>query len=193
MKIILRSDLDGLGKAPARLDFDKLAAVNSHFLRLCEDDRLFDLLKPLIAQDASVTDATWSQVKRALPHMKDRGATLPDLARAFDFITQPRPVALNKRARKSLSGDGIDRLIGLRDTLSTITDWTTENLSRAIESYCAAQNLSIGQVGPPLRAALTGGLPAPDLAPMMDWLGRTDSLARIDEQITAANTAADED
>jgi len=34
-----------------------------------------------------------------------------------------------------------------------------------------------------LRAALTGGLPAPDLAPVMDWLGREETLGRIEDQI----------
>jgi glutamyl-tRNA synthetase len=43
----------------------------------------------------------------------------------------------------------------------------------------------MGQIGPPLRAALTGGLPAPDLAPVMDWLGREEALGRIDDQLQA--------
>jgi glutamyl-tRNA synthetase len=43
----------------------------------------------------------------------------------------------------------------------------------------------MGQIGPPLRAALTGGLPAPDLAPVMDWLGREETLDRIDDQLQA--------
>ena len=34
----------------------------------------------------------------------------------------------------------------------------------------------MGQIGPALRAALTGGLPAPDIAPVMDWLGRAETL-----------------
>jgi len=41
----------------------------------------------------------------------------------------------------------------------------------------------MGQIGPPLRAALTGGLPAPDLAPVMEWLGQEETLARIDDQL----------
>jgi glutamyl-tRNA synthetase len=36
-------DLAGIGKAPARLDFDKLAHVNSHWLRLADDERLAKL------------------------------------------------------------------------------------------------------------------------------------------------------
>ncbi|MBU4135769.1 MAG: glutamate--tRNA ligase, partial [Alphaproteobacteria bacterium] len=33
-------DLSGIGRAPARLDFDKLAHVNAHWIRLADDDRL---------------------------------------------------------------------------------------------------------------------------------------------------------
>ncbi|MEO1473397.1 MAG: hypothetical protein AAFS03_05575, partial [Pseudomonadota bacterium] len=36
-----------------------------------------------------------------------------------------------------------------------------------------------------LRAAATGGLPAPDLAPVLEWLGREETLARIQDQLDA--------
>jgi glutamyl-tRNA synthetase len=77
--------------------------------------------------------------------------------------------------------------------LRSLAVWSTASISDAITSYCAATGLSMGQIGPPLRAALTGGLPAPDLAPVMDWLGREESLGRIEDQIAAAagTSAAD--
>ena len=37
-------DLDGLNKAPARLDFAKLDSVNKHYMAQADDQRLFDLL-----------------------------------------------------------------------------------------------------------------------------------------------------
>ncbi len=39
--------LDGLNKAPARLDFDKLNYVNSHYMAAADDQRLSDLLLSL--------------------------------------------------------------------------------------------------------------------------------------------------
>ena len=71
----------------------------------------------------------------------------------------------------------------LRDVLQQLPDWTAEHISVAISTYCTAQGLSMGQIGQPLRAALTGGLPAPDIAPVLEWLGRDEALGRIEDQL----------
>jgi glutamyl-tRNA synthetase len=40
----------------------------------------------------------------------------------------------------------------------------------------------MGQIGPGLRAALTGGAPAPDLGQTLELLGREEALARLKDQ-----------
>ncbi len=176
-------DLSGINKSPARLDLEKLGTVNAHFIREADDDRLFDLLLPFLAAESALGESTATRVRRALPHLKDRGATLVELATAFRFLRISRPLEISKNAKKALSDEGIARLNGLSPELRSLATWTTASISETITTYCTATGLSMGQIGPPLRAALTGGLPAPDLAPVMDWLGRDEALSRIDDQI----------
>ena len=178
-------DVSGINKAPARLDLDKLATVNAHFIRLADDARLFDLISPILSAGKPLTENEEQRIRAALPHMKDRGSTLIELAAAFDFLRVNRPLEMNKNARKALSDEGKFRLKGLGDELQRMSQWSGASISETIKSYCAATGLSMGQIGPPLRAALTGGLPAPDLAPVMEWLGREETLARIDDQLAS--------
>ena len=180
-------DLDGIGKAPARLDLEKLGQINSHFMRMADDDRLLRLLRPILESESPLSDAELTRIKRALPHLKDRGTTLAELASAFAFLKVNRPLDLNKNARKALSAEGLDRLAGLRDELRLVSQWTSDRISETITSYCATKDLSMGQVGQPLRAALTGGLPAPDIAPVLEWLGQEEALGRIDDQLAQAD------
>jgi glutamyl-tRNA synthetase len=180
-------DISGINRAPGRLDLDKLGQVNSHFLREADDERLYALLSPYWAADGAIAEAE-PRLRAALPHMKDRGTTLPELAQAFAFLLAQRPLEMNKKARKAVSGEGLDRLRGLRDELQHLPDWTADQISVTITSYCTAQDLSMGQIGPPLRAALTGGLPAPDIAPVLEWLGRDEALGRIDDQLAPETT-----
>ena len=175
-------DISGINRAPGRLDLDKLGQVNAHFMRLADDDRLFDLLKPYWEAEGLIGEAE-QRLRTALPHMKDRGTTLPELAQSFAFLLAKRPLDLNKKARKAVSGEALDRLRGLRDELQRLPEWTADQISVTITSYCTAQDLSMGQIGQPLRAALTGGLPAPDIAPVLEWLGRDEALGRIDDQL----------
>lgn len=175
--------LDGINKAPARLDLEKLGTVNAHFIREAEDERLFGLLRPFLEADGPLDEQSQARIRSALASMKDRGATLVELAAAFRFLRTARPLEMARNARKALSDEGIERLRGLSDELRNLATWTSASISETITTYCTATGLSMGQVGPPLRAALTGGLPAPDLAPVMDWLGREEVLGRIDDQI----------
>jgi len=178
--------LEGVNKAPARLDLEKLDAVNSHFLRTCEDGRLRALLTPYLEAGGPLPSEQEAAISRALPHMKDRGATLPALAEAFAFITAPRPFSLNKKARKALKGDGLRHLAALRTLLAELESFDADTVAATIAAYCDAQEVSIGAVGPALRAAVTGGQPAPDLAQVLAWLGQAEVLSRIDEQLAGA-------
>lgn len=176
-------DISGINKAPARLDLDKLATVNAHFIRLTDNERLFSLLVPFLESRQALSKEDELRIRRALPHMKDRGTTLVELAAAFDFLRVKRPLDLSKNARKALSDEAKQRLGGFALKLQQVSQWSAASISETIKSYCAATDLSMGQIGPPLRAALTGGLPAPDLVPVMEWLGRDETLARIEDQL----------
>ncbi|MEL6285365.1 MAG: glutamate--tRNA ligase family protein [Pseudomonadota bacterium] len=181
--------LDGINKAPARLDLEKLDAVNAQFLRSCEDDRLLALLRGFWETETPLTDDQLMAIRRSLPQMKDRGATLPALAEAFDFITQSRPFSLNKKARKALKGDGLRHLAAMRTLLAETEPFDAGQISQSIDDYCAAQGITMGAVGPALRAAATGGNPAPDLNLVLDWLGKDEVLSRLDEQLAADKAA----
>ncbi|WP_084418848.1 glutamate--tRNA ligase [Henriciella litoralis] len=180
--------LDAINKSPARLDLAKLNDVNAHFIRACDPERLLNLLRPWLVEAAGhdLSDDIYKKIALALPTMKDRGQTLPELAEAFRFLWTSNADNLNKKARKSLSGDKISTLAELREIIAIVPEWRDTALQHALESYCSSNELSFGQVGPPVRAALTGGLPAPDLAPVMEWLGRDETLTRIDFHLARA-------
>ncbi|MEM9739114.1 MAG: glutamate--tRNA ligase [Pseudomonadota bacterium] len=177
--------LRGIGKAPARLDFDKLADVNRHFLRDADPERLLDLIRPALESEKALETTVVSAMQHALPYLIERASTLPELVEAFGFLTLRRPLQLNKKSRKSVKSAGLDRLEGLSDLLKTLKDFGAEDIQDALQSYCDAQGVGMGQVGPPLRAALTGGMPAPDLAPVISWIGQDEAVARLEDQIAA--------
>ncbi len=179
-------DLGQIGRAPARLDFDKLAALNAHYIRTADDTRLFGLLADQFAQSGGLSPVQETRVRAALPDMKERGATIPELAEAFAFLRTERPLELTGKARKAVKGDALDHLAALRNLLRTIEPWGADLLKPAIDGYCEEAGVSMGRVGPPLRAALTGGLPAPDIGQVLDWLGREEALGRVDDVINAA-------
>ncbi|WP_313046229.1 glutamate--tRNA ligase, partial [Brevundimonas sp.] len=64
-------DLTGVNKAPARLDFDKLAHVNAHWLRLADDDRLAKLtLDAHLGRGRALQPDDEERLLRAMPFVK---------------------------------------------------------------------------------------------------------------------------
>jgi glutamyl-tRNA synthetase len=49
-------DLDGVGRSPGRFDLAKLDAVNAHYLRQADDDRLIRVIEPRLTERAGELD-----------------------------------------------------------------------------------------------------------------------------------------
>lgn len=180
-------DLGGLNKAPARMDLSKLAHINSHHIAHADDARLLELSWSWISgleNRITEEDTIKARYLRAMPVLKTRASTLDELAQQGYFLIKSRPFEFSGKAAKALKDDARERLNRLFITLSDITDWTEGVLSQALQEFADAEEVGFGKVGQPLRAALTGGAPAPDLAQVMVFLGRDEALDRITDQMS---------
>ncbi|WP_313009623.1 glutamate--tRNA ligase [Brevundimonas vesicularis] len=177
-------DLAGIGKAPARLDFDKLAHVNSHWLRLADDERLAKLtLDAHLQKGHALAEADEARLQRAMPFVKDRAKTILDLADQTAFVLKSRPLTLDDKAKALLSGETLDRLARLRERLSLFQSWDVFALEAELKAFAESEGVGFGKIGPPMRAALTAGSTSPDIARTLSALGRDESLGRLDDAL----------
>lgn len=186
-QIIEVFDLKGINKAPARLDFDKMASINAHYLHDADNDRLAGLVLDYIHafKQWPLSDAAGTRVMAAMEILKKRAKTISELADQSYFLVQEHPIPLDKKARKQLSGEALPRLARLRETLAKEVEWSVDSLDTRVKRFAEKEGVGFGKVGQPLRAALTGGLPAPDISASCALLGREETLARINGAITA--------
>ncbi len=173
-------DVGQIGKGPARLDFKKLDSVNAYFMALADDERLLDLL---LEQLKSADQAARALLAPAIAVLKSRAKTIPELAEQARFLLLKRPLALNDAAKAQLGDEVRARLSRLQQHLASETNWTHANLAAALKAFATLEGVGMGQIGPGLRAALTGGAPAPDLGQAMELLGREEALARISDRV----------
>jgi len=177
-------DLASVNKAPARLDFDKLAHVNAHWLRLADNARLVDLVSHNLETRAQKLDSDGqNKLARVIPMIKDRAKTIPELADQSAFALLNRPLELNEKNRGMLQGENLERLSRLRENLAQIDAWTVEDLEVALKSFAEKEGVGFGKIGPFVRAALTGGTPAPDIAKILVALGPDEGLGRLDDAL----------
>ncbi|ANK81275.1 MAG: glutamate--tRNA ligase [Rhizobiales bacterium NRL2] len=177
-------DLDHVGRSAARFDFQKLEHLNGHYLRQADDGRLVGLVCEMLARKGQDVDADGrARLLAIMPSLKERAKTVAELAESADFLFAERPLATNEKAAKLLSGEAPQILAGVRDSLAALEDWNAEAAEAAVRDYAETNELKLGKVAQPLRAALTGSNVSPGIFDVLVALGREESLARIGDRI----------
>jgi glutamyl-tRNA synthetase len=180
-------DMGGLNKAPSRLDLDKLSHINAQHMAQADDARLCELVTPFLAAlDGQIDDPalTASRIRNAMPVLKTRAATLAELAQQAYFLVRARPFVLDDKLLRVLNSEARERLNRLFTRLGETDAWNEETLGSVLKQFAESENVGFGKIGQPLRAVLTGGAPAPDLALVMAFLGRDEVLDRIKDQLS---------
>jgi glutamyl-tRNA synthetase len=178
-------DVKDVVKAPARLDWNKLAHVNSHYLREADDERLANLvLQAMRSRGADIPTDAAPRLLAVIPLVKEGAKTILDLDDLCRFAVTHRPLHFNEKAVGLLTGETMERLRRLAAYLEQEDDWTPPTLTARLRSFAESEGVGLGKFGSALRAALSGGLPAPDLASALTGLGRTESLGRIEDALS---------
>ena len=177
-------DFDGVGKAPARLDFDKLAHVNAHWIRLTDDERLAKLTLDIhLSRGHSLSEHDESRLAQAMPFIKDRAKTTLELADQTAFVLKIRPLVIDERGRTQLADEAGERIGRLRARLALFESWDVFALEAELKVFAEEEAVGFGKIGPPARVALTGDHSAPDIARILAALGREESLRRLDDAL----------
>ncbi len=175
-------DLEHIGRAPARLDFDKLNHVNAHWIRHADDERLAALVQRVRTdRGEAVSDADRPRLVQAIPMIKDRADTLISLADQAAFALLTRPVAIAEKPAAQLTDEARARLSRLAERLGGIEAWDAALLDAELKAFAESEGVGMGKIGPPLRAALTGGVASPDIAKTLAALGKAESLGRLSD------------
>lgn len=174
--------LEAIGRSPARLDLEKLDSLNAHYLREADPDRLVALLQERFGR--SLSEVETDLLRRAMPGLTPRAKTLKDLAEAAAFYVAARPLAITDKAKKLLDADAVSRLAALSQDLAALPDWGEESLDAALRTFAERQDIKLGKVAQPLRAALTGSTASPGIFEVMAVLGREESLGRVKDAIS---------
>jgi glutamyl-tRNA synthetase len=170
-------DLGGVGKSPSRFDLKKLENLNGHYIRESDDAALAALVAPIIGENSDE-----ALLAKAMPALKTRAKNLNDLADGAGFLFAAKPLQMTEKAAKLLEGDAKERLALLLEAYRGEKHWTIEALEATTKAIAEAQDLGLGKLAQPLRAALTGTTTSPGIYDVLVLLGREESLARIEAQ-----------
>ncbi|WP_406604388.1 glutamate--tRNA ligase [Bartonella gliris] len=183
-------DIDDINKGAARFDFKKLNAINGHYIRMSPDQDLFDAALNILPDIEGgleimkrLDQQRRDQFLAAIPNLKERSKTLCELIDNASFIFAQRPLLLDEKAQTLLAQNGQAILEGIYLALQACPSWDAKILDETLRSYAQTQDLKLGAVAQPLRAALTGRTTSLGVFDALVLLGREESLNRINDQL----------
>jgi glutamyl-tRNA synthetase len=121
------------------------------------------------------------RLARSMNAIKQRSRTIKELAAECAYLNVCRPLHMADSTLKPLDNAGRALLSRILPVLGA-TEWTKEQLDYNLKMFTESEKIKTGKAFQPLRAALTGGLPSPGVYDILLGLGRSESIARIQDQ-----------
>jgi glutamyl-tRNA synthetase len=175
-------NLGGIGRSPARLDFKKLEHVCGQHIAATENAALLQELAAFLSATGqpALSDIQRQRLSEAMPHLKERAKTFPELLEKAEFALASRPIQPDEKAAAQL--DDVSRGI-LKELTPQMQNasWSRNDLETIANSFAEEREMKFARLAGPLRAALAGRTATPSVFDMMLVLGRDETLARLQD------------
>ena len=175
-------DLAAVKASPARIDLAKLEAISGRHIAMADDAALLRGIEEFLAAAGAdpLTEGQAERLRAAMPHLKERAKTYPELLEKGHFATVARPIRPDEKAAQALTPDARGWLAELTPRLRE-GSWTRDDLEGIASAFAEAKGTKFGKLAGPLRAALAGRAVTPSVFDMMLVLGRDETVARLED------------
>ena len=176
-------DLGAVNRAPSAFNTEKLIWVNQQYIKTADPARLAVLVGAFLDAEGVAT-AQGADLASVIEAQRERAGTLVELAALCRFYYQDFEEFEPAAARKALKDGADNALGGVRSKLDALPDWERAAIHDAIAQTVDELGVGFGKVAMPLRVAVTGGAPSPDLDLTISLVGRDATLRRIDRAVS---------
>ena len=170
--------LERVSKAGARFQPDKAKWFNAQYMHNLTAAEFAPLMQPILkANGIEVSD---ERAGKAAEIMKERMTLTTDMWDLTSFFFVAPAEYEEKLAKKQWKGTNPQMLGELRGVLEAIDDFSKENTEAVVREWIEAKELGLGQVMNTLRLALVGAGKGPGMFDVTEFLGKAETLKRID-------------
>ena len=170
--------LDRVSKSGARFQPDKAKWFNAQYMHRKSDAELAALFQPILREHGVVVSDEIAG--RAAGIMKERATFITDLWDLTSYFFIAPHEYDEKQVKKYWKGDNPAHLAEVREVLASIDDFSLENTERVVNAWIAEKGYGMGQVMNTLRLALVGAGKGPGMYDVTSFLGKEETLRRID-------------
>ncbi|MGC0839047.1 glutamate--tRNA ligase [Pantoea agglomerans] len=174
--------LDAVSKSASAFNTEKLQWLNHHYINTLPPEYVATHLQWHI-EEQKIDTRTGPELAKLVALLGERCKTLKEMAASCRYFYEDFAEFDADAAKKHLRPVARQPLEVVRDKLAAIEEWTAENVHQAIQSTADELEVGMGKVGMPLRVAVTGAGQSPGLDVTVEAIGRSRSVARIEQAL----------
>lgn len=173
-------DLESINRAPAKFNPEKLQWLNQHYLKTEAIVDIAHLTIPFLEKD-NCEISNREYLHKVVSLLKDRVSTISELADAAVYFFRVLAPSEELRAQY-FNNETKSILVSLIDRFSSIS-WDKQLIHDEIKNTATAFGVKLPKIAMPLRVAITGEVHTPSIDAVLEILGKSETLNRLNRQI----------
>ena len=176
-ELIHKFSLQGVNKAGAIFDVEKLQWMNAQILKAMPIDQFIEMARPQLVEFP--LDDSHEYSCRAIDMARQRIHNVSDIRDAVaPFFTDDYAVD-EAGAARHLTEVSLPRLRQLRERLEALPEWNHDNIEGAIRKLAQELQIKPAELIHPSRMAVSGRTVGPSVFELLETLGRERVLTRL--------------
>ena len=184
-ELVAAFTVEAVGRSPGSFDLNKLASVNSHYLKLMTKEAVATELAPFVAKELGRDVSADPRLPRIAALYQERAKTFVEMAKmsAF-FFRADDEIAYDEKSRaKALTPESKPLLQAIRERFAAANAFTAAELEPLLTGLAAERDVKLAAIAQPVRVALCGSTASPGLFDVLELLGKNATLARLQRAI----------
>lgn len=170
--------LERVSKAGARFQPDKAKWFNAQYMHHQTPEQLAELYQPVLKEHGiEVSDQTAGKVASI---MKERATFIQDLWDLTSYFFIAPKEYEEKQIKKYWKGENPAHLKEAREVLAKVEDFSAAGTEAVLHPWIEQMGYGMGQIMNSLRLALVGAGKGPGMYEVTEFLGKEETLRRID-------------
>lgn len=171
-------DIDDVNQSASAFNPEKLLWINQQHIIASPAEQLGKRLLPFF-QSEGINPVNGPEPTALAEGFRERAETLSQMVVSSRYCYEDFNEFDAKAAKKNLRAVIREPLVAVREKLAALSDWTPENIAKAIEDVAASFEIKMGKLGQPIRVSVTGGPVSPPIDITLALVGQKRSVERL--------------
>lgn len=183
-ELVQKFSIEAVGKSAGVFNPEKLLWINAHYIKNGDPERLAGLLMPFLAERGVEPKAGEPDLVAVVKTLQERSKTMLEMADGAVFFYTAEPAYDPEAVAKNIKPETTSYLQGLTTALAALDSFNHDSIEAVFKDVCSQLGIKMGQIGPAVRIALSGGTVSPSIYEVMEVFGREETCRRLNAAIS---------